>query len=81
MTLTGPADGCPESYSGTANVSKFENHVIGCHVAGGGECNATQSKFVDDNRSVYTVNSSTFQAKVVSDTATCADVRAALPLQ
>jgi hypothetical protein len=81
MTLTGPADGCPQTYSGTANVTKFENHVIGCHVSGGGECSSSQSKFVDDNRTIFTVNSATYESKVVDDAATCADVRTALPLQ
>jgi hypothetical protein len=79
MTLNSTVEGCPENYTGTANVSKFENHIIGCHVKGGGECNDTQKKFVDDNRTVYSVTSATFTAKRVSDDASCADVRAALP--
>jgi len=79
MTLSSTVEGCPENYSGTANVSKFENHIIGCHVKGGGECNDTQKKFVDDNRTVYTVKSATFTSKRISDDASCADVRAALP--
>ncbi|HTU57826.1 MAG TPA: hypothetical protein VMF89_05320, partial [Polyangiales bacterium] len=79
MTLNSTVEGCPETYSGTANVSKFENHIIGCHVKDGGECNDTQKKFVDDNRTVYTVTSATFTAKRVADDASCAAVRAALP--
>ena len=79
MTLNSTVEGCPETYSGTASVSKFENHIIGCHVKDGGECNDTQKKFVDDNRTVYTVTSATFTAKRVDDDASCADVRAALP--
>lgn len=79
MTLNATVDGCPQTYSGTASVTKFESHVIGCHVKGGGECTTTEANFVDDNRTIYTVGSATFTTKVVSDTATCADVRAALP--
>lgn len=79
MTLNSTVEGCPETYNGTANVTKFDNHIIGCHVKGGGECNDTQKSFVDGNRTVYTVKSATFTAKRVSDDASCADVRAALP--
>jgi|GEM_PF-3928809 len=79
MTLNSTVEGCPETYNGTASVSKFENHIIGCHVKGGGECSDTQKNFVDSNRTVYTVKSATFTAKRVSDDASCADVRAALP--
>ena len=79
MTLTATAPECSESYSGTANVSKFENHVIGCHVKGGNECDDTQKKFVDDNRTVYVLGKATFSSMRVPATATCADVRAALP--
>ncbi len=68
-----------DNHSGTATVTNFDNHVIGCHVAGGGECSAGDAKFIDDNRTVYKVESATYEAKIVPDTATCADVRAALP--
>jgi hypothetical protein len=70
---------CDEA-SGMANVTHFDNHVIGCHVSGGGDCDASQIKFIDDNRTVYTVSSATIKTKIVPDSATCTDVRAALPL-
>jgi hypothetical protein len=79
MTLSATVSGCPETYNGTANVTKFDNHVIGCHVYGGGECTDTQKKFVDDNSVVYTVGSATYKAKRVSASASCADVRGAVP--
>jgi hypothetical protein len=79
MTMTASVPGCPTTITGTANVTKFENHVIGCHVKGGGECTSSEASFVDDNRTVYKVGSATFTSKLVSDTATCADVRAAIP--
>ena len=80
MTLTATAPGCPDSYMGTANVSKFENHIIGCHVKGGNECNSDQKQFVDDNRTVYVLGSATFSSQRVAADASCAAVRAALPL-
>jgi len=79
MTLSATVDGCPETYAGTANVTKFDNHVIGCHIQGGSECDTTQRNFVDSNRTVYTVTSATFSSKRIPSTATCADVRGALP--
>ncbi|HKP60010.1 MAG TPA: hypothetical protein VJV78_24970 [Polyangiales bacterium] len=81
MTMSATVTGCPSTYSGTANVTKFENHVIGCHVSGGGECSGTEADFVDSNRTVFTVESATFSTKLVDDDTTCAEVRAALPIQ
>lgn len=82
MTLSATAEGCPQTYNGTANVTKFENHVIGCHVQGGNDCTGSETEFVDSNRTVFTVKSgTTFSSKVVPDNATCADVRTALPVQ
>jgi len=80
--LDGTVTAC-ETISGTAHVTFFDNHVVGCHTTGGTDCTTTangQTSFVDSNRTIYTVTSATFTAKRVPDTATCADVRAALPL-
>lgn len=79
MTLSANVPGCPETYTGTANVTNFENHIIGCHVKGGDECSSGQTGFVDDNRTVYIVGSASFTSVRVSADATCADVRAAVP--
>jgi hypothetical protein len=66
-------------YSGTASVTAFDNRVIGCHVQGGAECDASEAQFVDDNNPAFKVASATFTTKVISATATCADVRSAVP--
>jgi hypothetical protein len=58
----------------------FDNHVMGCHVMGGQECTAAEATFVDNNRTIFQVSSATNQIKIVPDNATCADVRAALPM-
>ena len=80
-TTSATVDGCPATQMGTADVSKFDNHVVGCHVKGGSECNSDQTMFVDTNSPVFTPKAGTgkFTAKMISDTATCADVRAMLP--
>lgn len=70
---------CDEA-AGMANITHFDNHVIGCHIGGGGDCDTSQIKFIDDNRTVYVVGGGTIKTKVVADGATCADVRAALPM-
>jgi hypothetical protein len=76
--LDGEMSSCTEQ-SGKAEVTFFDNHVVGCHVFNGGECNATQADFIDTNRTIYVVSDASYTAKFVSDSATCADVRAALP--
>lgn len=80
MTLTGTRTTC-DAHSGTAQIARFDNHVVGCHIAGGEECTENQADFVDQNRMRYAVSSGTYEAKVVPDDAPCADVRAALPRQ
>jgi hypothetical protein len=78
MTLKGKRTAC-DAHSGTANVTAFDNHVVGCHIEGGAECSANQADFVDQNRMRYVVSSAVYEAKVVAEDASCADVRAALP--
>ena len=69
-----------DTASGTATFTHFDNHVVGCHVSGGQNCGATDTALVDLNRTAYQVTSATIQSKIVADAATCADVRAALPM-
>jgi hypothetical protein len=78
MTLKGKRTAC-DVHSGKAEVTAFDNHVVGCHVKGAAECSAGQSDFVDENRMRYMVTSATYEAKTVATDASCADVRAALP--
>ena len=69
---------CDEA-SGPATYMHLDNHVVGCHVMGGSDCMPTEVNFVDSNRGVYTIMGATAHTKIVADSATCADVRAALP--
>jgi hypothetical protein len=78
MTLKGKRTSC-DAHSGTANVTAFDNHVVGCHIEDGEECDSKQTDFVDQNRMRYMVSSATYEAKVVAEDTSCADVRAALP--
>jgi hypothetical protein len=77
--LDGMLTSCTE-VSGTAKVDFFDSHVVGCHVRDGAECTPDQIDFVDQARTIYRVNGATFTAKQVPETATCADVRTALPM-
>lgn len=78
-TTTLTRTSCDEA-SGTTKFMSFDNHVVGCHVSSGAECTPTEVKFIDDNRTVYTVTSATTESKVVANDATCAQIRAALPM-
>ncbi len=66
--------------SGTATVTLFDNHVVGCHLTTGSACNSTQTSFLDTNRVVYTLApGATVKTKVISKaTPSCADARAAV---
>ncbi len=76
-TLTRTA--CDQA-SGSATFMYLNNHVVGCHVMGGSDCVSSDITFIDNNRAIYEITGATAQTKVVADTATCADVRAALPM-
>ena len=78
VQLEGTRESCT-SASGSALVSKFDNHVVGCIATGGVPCTPEQVDFVDGNRVIYTLESATYEMQQVADGATCADVRAALP--
>jgi prepilin-type processing-associated H-X9-DG protein len=79
IALDGAMTSCSEQ-AGKANVMFFDNHVVGCHVYNGGECEAAQADFIDTNRTIYAVSDASYTSKFVSESATCAEVRAALPL-
>ena len=66
--------------AGPVTVAHFDSHVVGCHVSGGADCTTGQANFVDQNRTIYEAGASTIELKLVPANATCADVRAALPL-
>ncbi len=82
MSLSGKWTSCSD-LTGTATVSSFDNHVVGCHIHNGSACTTgaanTQADFIDQNRTVYTPGSATFVAKALQSGATCADAVAALP--
>jgi hypothetical protein len=76
--------------TGTGMVPHYDNHLIGCHLQGGGDaatdyCNSTQYNFIDANTTNYVVNTATFRSKIVTTgtgmggAVTCADVRNAMP--
>lgn len=80
VQLTGTRASCA-SAAGTAQVSAFDSHVVGCHVQGGGACTQAQSDFLDASLPLFEVESATFEMVQVPSTATCAAVRAALPVR
>ncbi|MBK8255466.1 MAG: hypothetical protein IPK82_22745 [Polyangiaceae bacterium] len=80
IQLEGTRDSCT-SAKGTAKVTNIDSHVVGCHVKGGSDCTQDQSDFIDANQPKYTILSATYEMVQVPADATCADVRAALPMQ
>jgi hypothetical protein len=77
--VTATRNACDHA-SGPITVAHFDSHVVGCHVSGGNDCTTAQANFVDQNRTIYQAGTSTIEIKVVPAAATCADVRAALPM-
>jgi hypothetical protein len=78
VDLSGTFTSCNE-LQGDATLGFFDNHVVGCRTVDGANCNATQTDFVDVNRTIYEASPGTFTARVLPEGATCADARAAFP--
>lgn len=64
---------------GNLNFSSFDTHVVGCRIAGGGDCTTAQRDQVDSSRPLFAPTSATMRAIEVAANTTCAAVRAALP--
>ncbi|HEX3769971.1 MAG TPA: hypothetical protein VHV30_03865 [Polyangiaceae bacterium] len=65
--------------SGTATVSNFDTHILGCEIAGGTtDCTQTQSDFTDTYRPAYVAGAATLSMVRVAAGASCATVRGAL---
>lgn len=73
ISLSGTRTSC-DKHAGTATFSAFDSHVVGCHTKSG-DCTASQVDFSDQMRPMYKINSATYEARRVPDTATCQDVR------
>jgi hypothetical protein len=76
IELQGERDSC-KTASGIAIVHAFDNHIVGCALEGGGTCDETQTTFIDNNRTIYQVDSASYKMKSLPAGATCSDVRAA----
>ena len=87
--LSGAATDC-NHISGTTTIPKIpdtstgkyaiDSHVIGCNLAAGGICSASQTSFIDGTQPVFSPSgTATFASARMQTGATCADVRAALP--
>src|SRR5205814_9883755 len=79
IALHGALTSCSD-IAGTAEVPNFDSRVVGCKIAGQtADCMPADANNIDTNKTDYKPVSATFTAKKIADTATCADVRAALP--
>lgn len=79
VQLGGTRDTCT-SAAGSATVYLFDSHVVGCKRNDGGICTQAESDFIDQNQPKFTVQSATYTMVQLAEGATCADVRAALPM-
>jgi hypothetical protein len=58
----------------------IDSHVIGCELAAGGDCSATQANFVDNTQPVFTpTGTGTLESMRVPTGSSCASVRQMLP--
>jgi hypothetical protein len=76
-SFTGTFSTCTK-ITGTATVTHYDVHVIGCEHSGGGDCAQTESDFADSNKPAYATGSATIDLVKIANAGTCADVRGAI---
>jgi len=54
IELTGTRSTDGKTATGTAKLTLFDNHVVGCHTMAGNDCTSAQAAFVDAARTKYT---------------------------
>jgi hypothetical protein len=79
VVLDGDLTSCTE-LSGTATLQHFDNHVLGCETSEAEPCTDAQTQFLDDNRTDYSTMPGTFTARIVDESTSCEEIRAALPM-
>jgi hypothetical protein len=62
LDLSGTRSADGKTSSGTAKLSLFDNHVVGCHISGGSDCTSTQASFLDAARTKYTTQANIMQS-------------------
>jgi hypothetical protein len=79
FSLSGKLDSCSAS-SGSVGVQTVDAHTVGCRVTGNArDCNASEANHLDDNTPRFQVDQASYVLQKLSDAATCATVRSALP--
>jgi hypothetical protein len=78
FSLNGTLTGCTQS-SGPATVTHVDTRIFGCKLTNGSKCNGSEANFLDTNCVKYSLGTATYKMVKLADTATCSDVRAALP--
>lgn len=79
VQISGTRDSCT-SASGQASVKTFDSHVVGCKRNDGQACSGGESDFIDQNQPKFSVSGASYKMVQLTAGATCADVRAALPM-
>ncbi len=76
--LRGTLSSCTGS-SGAAEVKAVDKRIFGCHLSlTGQDCSSAQADFLDGNEVHYAPGTATYTLTKVTNSATCADIRAAL---
>jgi hypothetical protein len=78
LSASGTVVSCTD-IEGQAEVSRFDTHIVGCSLVGGGECSAAQRDTLDGFRPIHSVDSATYRAVKAAGEVTCAAARGALP--
>jgi hypothetical protein len=79
FSLSGRLAGCTRS-TGSAEVSALDTRIFGCRLADSGrDCKSSEADFLDRNVPRYTLGPATYVLEKVADSASCPQIRSALP--
>jgi len=78
FTLSGTLSSCTQS-TGSATAPDIDAHTIGCRLTGGSDCSSSQTNHLDTYQPNWRTQASSYSLIRLGSSATCANVRAALP--
>lgn len=80
--LKAASEGCSGPVAGSVEPVVFDYAIVGCHVVDSGDCGASELNLLANQSPVFTLGSSgSWRSVPIAESASCADVRKALPAE
>jgi hypothetical protein len=80
--LTAASEGCSAPVDGSVEPISFDYTVVGCHIVDGGDCGERELSLFDNHGPAFALEpNGQWRSVPIAESASCTDVRAALPAE